>query len=110
LCPGGEPLVLVEEVSGGTRYLLMYQFVNGLWCIDKTFLIHTPSPGPETVHGDLIDVGYLVGGRENMYVVIEEDNYYRWWILYIVEDGNWTMVREIQVCYRAVDWEMRKRK
>lgn len=107
----GDPLVLVEEVSSGTRYLVMYQFENGLWCNDKTFVIHTPVSGlwTDMIHGDLIDVGYLVGGRQDMYVVVEEDNYYRWWVFYIVENGTWTMVREVQVCYRAADWEIRRR-
>ena len=41
-----------------------------------------------------------------MYVVVEEDNYFCWWVLYVVVDGSWEMVREIQVYLRASDWEM----
>lgn len=58
----GEPLVLVEEAASGTWYLVIHHLLNGMWCSDKTFVMHNPSPGPDTIHGDLIEVGYPVGG------------------------------------------------
>jgi hypothetical protein len=78
-----DQVVIAEEVSGEGRWWVLYLMGDSDWLVMGTFVVDDErvlSTVPR--FAEVVDVAVPVDGRHPFYLVVEEDDEYKWRVVY----------------------------
>lgn len=98
---GGRSYVWVEEdTASGAEYAVLHHYFRGLWYRAEGFVLQDPALHDievEPVYGEIDKVGYPYNQHGAALLVIEQDDRFRYWLLYLRENDSWVVTQEFRV-------------